>query len=335
MIIRLIAALLLFASRSFAADYYSVIAADLPAHWYHVAEASGTTANDDPKASFLAIGGTYSGTYTQAVTGIIGYPGISLAVNLLGTGYVALSNSTDFTIDNTSGRGWTAELWVKPNAVGVGHRLIARDTSTTTEVYQIRLRADNKADALWLNSACSGDYAQVITTSTVSAGVWYHLVATAVAGASNTLTSLTIYMNGIQEATQTGGFAAAQRCISSTQTTDIGRETFGSTNFTNSVMDEVAFYRTASDGTGTGALTGSQIAIHYTAGILSPSRGWPFTVRRPSLPHFRDDNFWDRMVAGGYHDGSFANRGNIERPLMLMTAYAPFGITPDGRGRFR
>ncbi len=90
------------------------------------------------------------------------------------------------------------------------------------------------------------------------------------------------------------------------------------------VLDEVAIFDQA--------LSDATILSFYTAGITVPTVPgglWPFSVRRPQIPTFRDDDYFTKMVQRGYNTGLFTV--SAKRPLGIGF-FAPFTIVPDGHG---
>lgn len=90
--------------------YSATVLADTPKAYYRLDEVAGTTAADSSGNGF---NGTYTGTYTLGVTGLI-TGDADKALGLNGAGYVDLG-TPNFTFN-----GGTLEAWIKPTAYQTG-----------------------------------------------------------------------------------------------------------------------------------------------------------------------------------------------------------------------
>lgn len=220
--------------------YAAAVAADSPAAWYRLGDASGTTMTDSS-------GSSRNGTYANVTLGT--------------AGLVTGDANTAATFNGTTSTGITAyaswmnvssaltvEGIVKMTSVTGAHPIIDRDHSGLGRVFLFRIN-NGKLELITSGGAvgvvfCTG-------TTTLSTGVKYHLAGTY--DGSN----LRIYINGTLEKT-TAASGALNTGSSSPLT--VGCSYSGTTsiaNFSNGIVDEAAYYTTA--------LSGARIAAHAAA----------------------------------------------------------------------
>lgn len=257
------------------ADYASVILADGPCHYYHLDEPSGTNAADsetNPDGNCSAIAGTYTGTPTLGATGIPGYPG-NAAVTLNGSSqYVVTGSTTNFSRPTALNHSASIEVWANPSSTSGNAQLAGKSNATVFEWFLLRLGTNFAFTVEQATGTCGGaDYGNVTGSVTISTGQWYYVVATwqTASGSNDQLAFMTLYVNGVQDATKTSSFTGLT-CNSITTPFAIGRRQDNVLYFAGT-EDEVAFYRTNTDGTGTGALSAGQVLTHYNGGAVTPS----------------------------------------------------------------
>lgn len=144
---------------------------------------------------------------------------------------------------------FTVEVWVKLNSAlpAATEVLIYGPQSNSTHTYQMTVTT---AGAFGVHAKNSGGTDHlVLSTTTASLDVWYHVVGTIDAG------SLRIYVNGTQEASTafTGSFGTLDANVSlmvGNTGVDIGTRTRG--------FDELATYRYG--------MSAARVSAHFTAG---------------------------------------------------------------------
>lgn len=205
--------------------YSDVVLADSPLAFYRLGDASGSALTD---SSGNARNGTYSTTnVTYAAPSLTAItPGITLASG--GNALIA-----DATWQNT-GAAITVEAWIKPSGTG-GRTVFAKDNtgSTGTSAWRLGVNTANQVQFLFWHSALT----TVTGTTTLQAGVWYHIAGTYSVASGNAI----VYVNGVAETTiggKTGSITSIVRDVY------IGRLAGGSELYTGSI-DEVALYGTA------------------------------------------------------------------------------------------
>src|SRR5258708_5670035 len=148
----------------------------------------------------------------------------------------------------------TLSAWVNLNTNNGVHDIIAKDGASGNFGYRLFTDASGK-----LNMEVSGNgtavsggtNGQAVTgTTTLTTGIWYHVLGVYSAG-----NSLTIYVNGIQDAISTSVPAAI---FNSTAILDIGSQNVGGSNFMNGIIDEPKVYA--------GALTADQVKVDMNYG---------------------------------------------------------------------
>ncbi|HVZ59748.1 MAG TPA: LamG-like jellyroll fold domain-containing protein, partial [Terriglobales bacterium] len=144
---------------------------------YPLNEGSGTTAVD-------ISGHNNNGTLTNGPTWTAAKYGTGVAFDGVND-YIRVNDSATLGLSNTG----TIEAWVKVNAVGIWHGILAKGSSTTdpSHNYAIEINNDNR----FLCILGDGTNSQGLTSNaTVAAGQFYH-IACAWNG-----TALSLYVNG-------------------------------------------------------------------------------------------------------------------------------------------
>ncbi len=312
-------------------DYSEVVQCEAPAHWYHLDEPSGTTAAD---SGSLSIAGTYVGGFTLGVTGIVGNAP-DTATEFDGVnGRVELNNPPG---DQTygppvgTGQGFTVEAWVKPQSVA--NQALIGKYEAAHEVWQFGLRSTPNFQFKFYQdtagSCVGGTYGELLA-GTYTTGQWYYVVGTTTGNAGSGLGQMNLYVNG--------NLIASTSSFTGTLCTDNALATLADLNdnifFLDGVLDEPAIYYDNNPGPPhNGILTPYFIALHYTAG-LSTANGtcdWPYNVKAPQLPKFRDDGYLARFVSQGFNTGLFSIKALI--PQYLNPGFMPFSTTPKGNFR--
>lgn len=204
-------------------SYRALVMSDGPAAYWRLGEASGTTAIDEMGAS----NGTYSGGFTLGAAGALANDP-NTAVDFNGsTGQVSVPSAPTLALTSQV----TIEAWVNPDTLA-GTRFVV---NKGTWYY---LYINYGTTIFGINSGGADLY---VTTPTVTAGAWQHLVGT-YDGAN-----LVLYRNGVvvAQAPTTGAITSTAAPVLVSQAFD-GR------------LDEVAVYGTA--------LTQAQALAHYQRG---------------------------------------------------------------------
>ena len=222
-----------------AADlYYDEVIADSPEVYWRFNETSGTNADD---ATANNNDGTYTGSYTQGVSGLIAS---GTAVSLAGgsiTGGQILETSGDLTY----------EVWVQPASLpSSGDRMIIAEWGGTT--FGASLFLDDSGQF----GARAADGNVEVQAVTAEVGTVYHLVAT-----FNDLSDeLILYVNGVEVASSTDSFnEAAGTNAGAVGSANSVVETSGETAVAfDGTIDEFAGYLDI--------LSADRVTAHYQAG---------------------------------------------------------------------
>jgi hypothetical protein len=101
----------------------------------------------------------------------------------------------------------------------------------------------------------------------------------------------------------------------------IGQRGDGAGTFYTGYIQEVAGFQN---------LSPAQLCVHYAGGVTAPSL-WPFTVKAPTLPRFRNDGYFAKLVRDGYNSGLLSI--HAKQPQWLTFPWLPFGLLPPGNAR--
>lgn len=223
-------------------NYKATILADTPNAYYRLDEASGTTLTD---SSGHTRTGTYPGagvTYSQAGA-IRGFANNAVLLN--GTsGYAATP------INFSSITAQSVECWVKPSNLTFATfpRFFADDSSGVS----FYIGSNANGAGLFFHVGNGTSTSSVTSTFQLSTSVYSHICGTWDG------TTMTLYVNGVSQGTNTlsGAFGTTANTV------DIGRTHSYGGDYWPGDIDEVAFY--------TYALTSTQVANHYAAGVEIP-----------------------------------------------------------------
>ncbi len=224
-------------------NYSAIILAESSLVSYWQLGDSTTTATDSKDSN----PGTYSGSYTQSVTGIPGAGGTT-AVNFNTTGKVAAGNPTNLQLSAPL----TLEAWVKA-PIGDNDPIVVKyDGGSGFHGYGMRYGGTT---TLHLDFWCGG--AWFTSTGTMAINTYHHVVCT-LSG-----TTATMYIDGAQDKQGTVSVS-----LSTTAAIAIGHNNTGDNS--NAIIGQVAIYNTA--------LSGASVLAHYNAGIAAPT----FTLTGPT-----------------------------------------------------
>jgi len=322
---RLLIALLatVVASNALASVYSTTVSNDHPVHWYRLGESSGTVANDNGSS---AVAGDYAGGFTLAQTGITGaLPNTAVTFNGT-TGAVSTNGSTGaFLPTAVSTAGWTFEAWGK-TTLNATTQAIAGNNNTHGG-WVVGFHSTNKfffnTDQGGTSPCGTSTYGTTGTVGSWSTGNYYHVVATSIGAGSNTLTNMKIYVNGTLLATITS--FTGTLCAGTEDVVTLAERAGGL--FMTGTIDEAAFYQDA--GGGAGALTQTQVTAHYNAGISTSGSGvWPFLTKRPEIPGFINNDYFEQAVSRGYNTGHLTSREI--HPQILSVGWPNFAVMPWG-----
>lgn len=229
--------------------YASEVLADSPLVYWRLGEASGTTATD---SSGNGLNGTYSGSYTQGVTGLL--TGDSDTAVTFTSGLVTVADTTDLS-------ALTAEAWIKGADTGGG--VVARmSTTTTNRVFSLGLNAGVAQAVIYKTNTT---LTSVTGTTTVSNNAVHHIAMTYDG------TTLRLFVDGVEEGTPSTAVSGTLNTADGPLTAG-GRGTSGEYSGT---VDEVAYYTTA--------LTDTRIAAHYSAGVTAAANEVNLAATIPSI----------------------------------------------------
>jgi hypothetical protein len=217
--------------------YSSIILGEssLVSYW-KLDELSGTSAADSKGSNT----GTYSGSYTQGATGIVGDGGHAVQFGG-GIGSVSVPDVANlrFTSSGFSLEGWIKQTG-KGGVTGGGFILAKYNSGGGFPGYAVKTVGTGGPVNFYIGSWVTG------STNLASVTNWYHVVCT------YSGTSWKIYLNG---ALDNSGTAASN--LASTVALTIGLDSLN--NGCNGTLDEVAVYNAA--------LSAGQVLTHYQAGI--------------------------------------------------------------------
>jgi hypothetical protein len=322
---RLLLALCLLPSLVWATTpYQTLVAASSPCTYWYMDAPSGTTETNHGSAT--GQDGTYVNTPTLGATGIPGGGG-DAAVTFLaastqymswpgtGGGACPITSTRTATCNSGTPINATIVLWFK--ATAANNPVVFGIGGPSHYTFALIVDSDSSTSAvMWQDGG--GTYLQPNDSSVIcTVGTWCMPAFKFTASG----TTAKMYPNGSPGAsanTPSGSCGGQQP----TGLPSVGRLSGGS-NYTSGTIDEVAWFDQA--------LADATILAFYTAGIASPATGGlgNYSVKRPQLPNFRDDDYFTKMVRYGYHTGQFAAR--TMRPLEIGF-FAPFTVVPDGHG---
>lgn len=224
--------------------YALAVLSDSPAAYYRLGEQNqGTTALDSGGSGY---NGTQTGGVTDGEAGAI-FDDPDTAMLFDGaTGFIALPSGLGVA-------GWTAislEAWVKLSntTYSTGVDIIADDVpASSSNGVRLTISAHG-AGLVFAIGVGSGHHTSLTVTAALSAGQWYHIVATW-DGAT-----MTLYLNGAS----VGSAARSGSIGTPADTFAIGYNPAAASNYLPATLDEVAVYNSA--------LGSGRVAAHYQIG---------------------------------------------------------------------
>jgi hypothetical protein len=237
-------------------SYDSTILADSPVLFWKLNETSGTVATD---ASGNSYNGTYTGSYTQAVTGIgDGETG----VNFTGGGINGPAGNPNLGAGNMS-----VELWFNASTLGSYAALWDSGTSNSARAYSIQVNGGSSTGVWLAFGKPGGGGAQVALSSGITTTNLYHIVAT------STGSTAIIYLNGASVLTTSaaGVFGVANLGADSCA---LFQNPSGGAAIPQGMAAKFAIYNTV--------LTPTQVTAHYNA--AAPTTAAAAVVTAPPIP---------------------------------------------------
>jgi len=134
-----------------------------------------------------------------------------------------------------------------------------------------------------------------------------------------------IYLNGSQDGSKSSGFVSTPCATLTGQQQTMAQEIGTQRWFFNGKLDEVMIITNST-------MSAANILALWNAGN-GPAAGSsvvPYTVKRPELPHFRDDGYLDRFVSLGYNTGLLAERVALPR---FFGFWPTLNLVPRGNVR--
>ena len=183
--------------------YKDVILAASPDGYWPLSETSGTNADD-------ASSGAHDGTVNGAIT-----------LNQTGTSYIGPAFSSDAASGKYVNVGdyhsysgtanMTVECWVKPNGASVTGRMVSKEVAFSSPVKGWTFcLAGNKL--YYARSGSGGAYRDLIGTTTLSNGTWYHVAVTYASTGT-----FKVYVNGVDDGgTYSGTLTSAYSLVAPT-----------------------------------------------------------------------------------------------------------------------
>ncbi len=138
--------------------------------------------------------------------------------------YIQVNNPASLRITGAL----TISTWVKVDNNTQGAVISKSDLTPTALAYSLEILSGK---AVLYVSSNGSSYVSATSTSTLATGIWYHITAV-----YNPSTSLTMYINGIQEAQNTTSIPAS--LFNSAQNVNIGAQQSNATNPLDGIIDE-------------------------------------------------------------------------------------------------
>lgn len=224
-----------------AKTYSQNVLDDSPLGFWLLNETSGSTADDSTTNNKDL---TYYNTPTLNVS--TGLTGITKAVTFNGTDEYA-EGAQDALYDVSPSANWSAEIWVKFTATGLGTPYIIYNGNNSTFVLTVNNGVTGRIQCLSRNSAGSG-FVTLNSDGGWNDGNWHQVFMTSTSGGA-----LKLYVDSVERASST----AARETVSANRQVRIGSNV-GSQYFNGSAA-AVSFYNTT--------LSDSRISTHYTSGL--------------------------------------------------------------------
>lgn len=290
-------------------------------------ESSGSLVNQCVSGSSYNLTTSGSPTYAQAGPSLTAASGVLSGPR--GTGVLMASASSQYAEVNKDDTGsGPADLnhslsmgcWEKQTSDATGVLLSSGHDATNTagaSNWSLLIAASGSGGVQFRIYQTGGDTSyEIVTGPTTAATGWHFMVGTW----NQSTKAMKVYLDGSQDnsTTTTSGTisAATQRYI------DIGRRyTAGGGNFLNGTTQDCFITN--------GEFSAANILAMYQHGVSSPSgSSWPHTVKRPELPRFRDDGYFEYAVSHGYNTGLISSGELV--PQLLNIGYPNFALMPWG-----
>jgi hypothetical protein len=203
-----------------------------PVGWWKLDESSGTTASDQQtnNPGTLTNGPTWAATGGK-INGALGFDGTN--------DYVAVSNGDNFDFEYT--QPMTISAWVNRTSNTSEDDIFEKWNTAGSRGYGAFFNPSD--DHYYFTQATSsGAYNKVHTTSTLSTGTWYHVVATS--DGSGTAAGMKLYVDGVQAATTVDANVLGGGTIRNSDNPGIGAENASGTAVTvfHGSLDDVRVY---------------------------------------------------------------------------------------------
>ena len=268
-------------------SYSATVAADGAISYWRLGE-TGTTVAADSRGTNT---GTYTGSYTQGVAGALTGDANGAVTLTGGTGYINVPDSNSLDLANGP---WSVELWAKRADQGSYYQLLySKGSQGNIFFLNNKLTVDDDIDTIATESGTTTD------------ANWHHFVVTHAPGDTK------VYKDGVNVTTVVNN---SRFTTSNTAALNLGRYTFlNGLNF-NGSLDEVAVYPSA--------LSGAQVANHYTAGTTSSGGGTDPTSLDGAVLRL-DPNTGAGMAGNPFAGSADAN----SRRIIAYGLRNPFRIT--------
>lgn len=225
-------------------SWSAAVLADSPVAWYRLDESSGTTAADSSGNGHT---GTYAGTPTYSYEGATADG--NDAVLFSASGSVSVPDSAALDLGDGP---WSLECWFKmTSGSGIFRRLLSKGSAS----YAMTVNSTNKVT---LKRAASPETTFMTSTTSLTAGLWYHVVGTKNGASAH------IYINGVDVS---GSYTPHTLADGSDPLT-----LFGPVDPCNGAGDEAVVYNTV--------LSAARVLAHYEAGIAPVS---PTIINAPGI----------------------------------------------------
>lgn len=292
-----------------------------PTVFWFMDETSGTAlTNSGAGGAGYNLGTINTPTLNQA--GVNAARGVSINWASASTEYAEVNKNDTGTGPGDFGTDRSWSCWIKNTGAATGTLVSVADSQAGGQVNRngrmaVANSAGNKAFFQIYQNIGTTSYISVTGATSMTDGVWYMITGTwATSG-----TTIKVYLNATEDGTNSttlGLIADATTWIA------VGRQEGSADVYFNGNIQDCFMY--------TSLLSAAQVSAIYNRGILIAAQleAWPFTVKRPELPRFRDDGYFAKAINRGYVSGGF-------HPTVMHARafgpYLPLAVVPNGKGR--
>lgn len=160
------------------------------------------------------------------------------------------SSNVKITQNAYSSNAFSVSCWVKFNALGLDQRFVVCNSNTYSKYFRINIRTDNKISAFYGTS----NSAIIISPSTYTTGVFYHIAMSAIQGSN-----LSLYINGVLIQSIANGGTGYVANLASEFGAWVGSGRGGVSEILNGSIDQLRIFNRA--------LTQEEVTALYNEGV--------------------------------------------------------------------